>query len=342
MADVIGAGICPGLPNPFAIRSGSILNVTSDDDTFGEALSDVGNQNTALWVVVWSRTKGCSTHYVGPTGGYVDFNGTTQCSGCTSGQVWQFCNTGSCGPSTTPLGVISTNGCYGAPVGAGIHDITMAHNPAHPWTMETISGTWTGGACAGSNSGYAMWEPGTLNGGWCAGNNSCPSHTSVGTNKIINDAFQGATLRFTTSPTTFTVLTAQLTHILEDWHGAWPDWPGLNDTMPFIVGTDLIAVSNGGVYNPQWPHNMIYAISPASVPPALGTPTFGFTFSCGSVATGRSNCTDGPDDYFQGQQGVMAVSRDGKYASLASTMLHQLGTDVGGKHRQDLFIIPLM
>lgn len=342
LADLTGAGICPGLPHPFAVRSGTILNITSDDDTFGVGLSDVGNQNTAFWVVIWSRTKGCSVHYVGPTGGYTDFNSVAQCSGCTTGQVWAFCNSGTCGPSTAPLGVIASTGCYGAPLGHGMHELTMSHNSAHPWTMETISGTWTGGACAGSSSGYAMWEPGTLNGGWCAATNGCPSHTSIGTNKIINDYFLGATLRNANTPISFTTLTSALSPVLEDWHGGWPDLPALNDTMPYIIGTDLITTANGGVYNPKWPHNMIYAISPSAVPPSFGGPTFGFTFSCGDVFTGRSNCTDGADDYFQGQQGVLAVSRDGKYLSLASTMLHNLGTDSGGKHRQDVFIIPLM
>ena len=44
LVDVTAPGVCPGLPQPFVSTSGSIINVSNTDDTYGFGLSNTGAQ----------------------------------------------------------------------------------------------------------------------------------------------------------------------------------------------------------------------------------------------------------------------------------------------------------
>ena len=334
LVDVAGTGVCPGLPNPFGVTSGSIMTVSSSDDTFIFSLSNAGAQNTAVWTVAWSQTNGCSTVNM------------------QTGSAWAFC-TSSCTPSTPPLGTLNTSGgCWGAAPASpgGIHDNLGSLDGNY--SFMTISGTWSMGACGGQSSGgYSVWQVGTTNSQWCSQQQTsiatgCVNHTSIGYTHAASNYFNGPNLRSVSNVSTATQFAPAYSPLLEDWHSAWPS--GTSDTAALIVGTDLLNSGNGSgcanaVYCPIYQHNEIFAIpTSATYPPGGAFRRFGHTFSCGQGGTGKATCASGLiDSYFQGQQSILSVSQDGKYAALTSSMFGTLGNDSGGKPRQDIFVITL-
>lgn len=335
LVDVATSGVCPGLPNPFGATSASVFTGSSTDDTFIFSLSNAGGQNTAIWTVAWSRTRGCSTVNM------------------QTGSVWAFC-TSSCTPSTSALGTLNTTGgCWGAAPTSpgGIHDTLATTDGNYAWM--TISGTWSQGACAGlaTNIGYSVWQVGTTNSQFCSSQQTsiatgCVDHTSIGYNHAASNYYNGPNRRAAGAVSTAIQFAPAYSPLLEDWHSAWP--AGIVDTNPIIIATDLVNSTNGSgcssssVYCPIYLHNEIYALSPiATYPPGNAPIRFGHTFSCGAGGGGKGVCTGGADFYFQGQQSIMSCSQSGKHCALTSTMLGSLGNDSNGHPRQDIFVITL-
>jgi hypothetical protein len=329
LVDTAAAGVCPGLPQPFTATSSSILNVSANDDRFTFALSTLGAQNTADWVVTWSRTLGCAA---------VNYN---------TGTVWGFCAS-SCSSSTASLGTFST-GCYGSDgaTGHGIHDVLMSFDGNYSYISRTQP--WLSGTCAGSNlPAYAVWQIATLGNQVCDGSappsgGGCVSHTSVGAISSASNEFTGPVIRPNSNVTSLTQFAPAYSPLLEDWHSAWPD-PASLGNYPLIIGSDLVSSSNGSgcasaVYCPLYQHNEIFAIPIATFPPGAPFPRFGHTFSCGASMT--TTCTGGPDAYFQGQQSILSCSQTGRHCALTSSMLGSLGTDSGSQKRQDIFVITM-
>jgi hypothetical protein len=331
LADVSASGICPGLPQPFGATWASVFNGSSTDDTFIFSLSNAGIQNTGIWTVAWSRTKGCST------------------ANMQTGSVWGWC-TSSCGPSTTPLGTLNTSGgCWGASTTHGIHD-TLASLDGN-YAYMTINGQWTQGACAGvSSAGYSVWQVGTTNSQWCSSQqlsiaSGCVDHTSVGYSHAVSNYYAGPNIRLNSAVSSATQFYPAYSPLLEDWHSSWP--AGTMDANPIIIASDALVTGNGfgcanAIYCPIYQHNEIFSLSPlAAYPPGSSFIRFGHTFSCGPGGTGKAVCTGGADFYFQGQYSIMACSPSGKHCALVSTMLGNLGLDSSSKNRQDIFVITM-
>jgi hypothetical protein len=91
-------------------------------------LSNSGIQNTGVWAVSWSETKGCATTNI------------------HTGQARAYCKS-SCGPGTTALGTLSSTGCWNGSSPHTIHDLLASFDGQSAFI--SVSGTWTLGACAG-------------------------------------------------------------------------------------------------------------------------------------------------------------------------------------------------
>lgn len=319
LIDVTTAGVCPGLPSPFTTTSGTILTNSLTDDTFGWGISNTGNQDTAVWGVAYSKTKGCTV------------------ANFQTGQVWGWCIS-NCTPSTAALGTMS--GCYGGT----IHQTLMSLDGQYLYITMVNPGAWTNCPGTTANGTYSVWKIGTLTSQFCdgrtpsSGGTGCQSHTSVGYSHSVSNDYKGVTIRPNSNVATYTLVGPPYLPIPEDWHSAWPN-PDTTDSMPLIVGTDLVSLANGGPLAPVALHNEIFIVPIGTAYPPGGTiRRIGHTFECGNTG---AVCPSGGDAYFGAYDGIMNCSQSGKHCALSSTMLGTLGLDNGGKRRMDVFDITL-
>ena len=317
IVDLAGTGVCPGVSPGFTDVFG-VFDPSVDGQTFSTLR---GIQNTALWSIHYNRTLGCST---------VNWQ---------TGQVWGWCTGGSCGPSTTPLGTLATSGdsCWGANgTSSGIHDAIQSFGGTYYFI--TLSGAWTQGICNGSTdtvNQFISYQIGTLHTSYCnAKSNNCGSHSSVGYNTLLSPSFNGWNSRALSDVGgAFTNFAPGLP--AEDSHQTWPLGTGA-DSYPWVGASGAVLLSAGGVFNPQYANNLVFAVLLS--PP--GTKVFVHTYACGPPGGTFDHCPGAIDGSGSGDA-ISVASPKGNYECWASSMLHSMGTDASGQPRADGFCVHL-
>jgi len=334
LVDLTTAGVCPGVDwSTFGTPNWkSIVGISQNDDTFAWSIGANGQQS-ADWVFVWSRTKGCST---------INFN---------TGQVWAFCSSG-CSSSTAALGTLGTGSgqCWGSQGSTlhGVHDGQM--NWAGTYFRASFTGGgWTQGACNGNTteSQDSIWEIGTLTDTWAynevdqgVGAYDFDSHPSDGVNNAMAQFF--GTDYNIRSYTTLRTITNFYPHInnLQDFHCSWAHPLG-DDSYPWVcAGDDQLAATNSGCPDtaqcPTIFQNMVYSVD-AALPITQAAHVFFHTFSCNPVGTIYGLCASGTGDYYFGPANSIGfVTAKGNFFCWATTMFQNMGTDPSGNPRSVL------
>jgi len=348
--DYAAAGSCPG-PIPSPIVSGTIFAPVAGSGSglrFTVGISS-GNQGTGTEVFSYDQTLGCTT---------LDLK---------NGVYYPWCLASCSSESAVPLST-SGNYCYGFAAGQGYHDL----QPSGDGTVARISVDFpmTTGVCAGINlsSQTVAWTIGTgtttYTNGELTGGASCPNgiqcqydgHPSEGISKALGS---GAGLGFNirnvsnyagaytfAAPQLQSFSVAPYTDVPVDNHGAWvpantpdafPMWLGATDRF---VKTDVSPCApTSEVYCPPYLGQVLFAlpIDGSSNRPRL----FVHTHSCGQSGTSDSQCSDGPDSYFNNYDAITSASPQGNYMSFSSTDLHSFGLDGAGKFRSNILIVRL-
>lgn len=341
LVDLMGAGVCPGLP-VFTVGSRSSFAVSANDDTFTIGLAPNG-QGSGDWIVTWSRTKGCST------------------ANFSTGQAWAFC-TSSCTTSTPPLGTMATgaSNCWGSSgsTGKGWHDIIG--DGAGQFIVITPTGPWTQGGCVGltgSAAGLTVWQIGTLGNQYCANsgvsNINCGDHANAGINRLATPSFLGWNYRTLTAVSSFNTFTASFLPY-QDIHFSWPhnDNGVYDDLLPLIGNTDQVAVAslagcsgsgafNSAIYCPTYFNNVTVLAFPYATYPPGQTLVFSHTGAGGFTGTAYAQTADQIPDSFGSGASIAVISPKGDILAFTSSMWHQTGLDNIGMPRAGLYFLYL-
>ena len=332
LVDIFAKGVCPGI-SPFVSTSASIMGISQDDGRFGWSVGP-STQGSADWAFVWDRNLGCASVNL------------------ASGDYWDFCSPGGCGPSTPPSGSLASTGCYGSQGSKmhGIHDSQMSGDGNWMIFAMQITGTssvgWTKGVCAGStlSNQQTVWQVGAAGSQWAYSNPSLGvggaqsgSHNSAGVTHYVTPYFNGPNIRSFSDVTPSAPFAAPV--IATDEHLSWPNPLG-DDSYPWIGASDLVTAENGGVYSPTYMQNVIYSWFPNAANLHDQLPRlFSHTFSCG--ASPNATCKGGGDPAFGAQQSIGVATQKANYFCWTSTHLQSLGNDNLGNPRSDGFCVHL-
>jgi hypothetical protein len=329
VVNFFGSGICPGVTT-FTGASNSILGLTAAGNRFGMVIAP-GGQASGDWYFVYDASLGCSS---------VNFN---------TGQYWDFCPghiAGPCNSSTPATGTLASSGCYGSQGSTlhGIHDAELSLDGTQ--VAVTITGPWTGGACAGSSiaNQWSIWQVGTSGDQWacsnditCTGGLNFGGHESVGVSNVLTPSQFGPNIRPLANTALFS--TFGQVPIYSDEHFTWVHPTG-DDTWPWCGATDAMQTSQGSILSPPYQQNVVMCNFPYYTYPSGALPAiFTHTYSCGSP--GGANCTSGPESGFGGQFSIGYATSQGDHFLWASSMLGAQGDDNLGTPRIDAYAVAL-